>query len=598
MLSFSWVSELLLVLILLLLNPAHAADQKQKDNNEKYREKLMITPLDSGKVLFVFDFSSVGLLSPENLFPEEELPDDVHGKHYRLINRDIGNLFSFNPVTNKEQAELKAFSLSLTAGRFPSDEFVFQNGAYTDDLTSSGSEVQALFDANKNNTLLDASWSKLVHTLGGMFCSSLQFMLPTQQSQSGAISRRTVRPRMFPFKYNGPAIYPDVAGRDDFMYGTLPRESVCTENLTPWLKLLPCRAHSGLASLLNAYKLFDSFYSKIYIGGHIECMSKPCTTKAIHLRQKLTVVFRRPDNFNLSSLLGRDLKATCPYASAKQTQIFVETPINNDVVCSNPDIPASFDTHPSGQMKRYFYELSQDMLRKSSFDLNVTTAYDKKARLLSRKPPVIIKRYQTGYGDEQGSIKIEIINDSDQMGPDGAALDFEITYFDMFPWFMRIHFHRITMRRDGTLMDWSEAAVINRGIDRERPYTIEMRFKLRGNSKIVIEIPFEKTLLRYTEYPPDANKGIDIGGGAFAITVDHPQKEKRFSWNFYTPNLIVSLPTPDFSMPYNVITLSSTVIALFFGSYYNILTRKFHARTKDGKTLFQRLIGYLKLKRD
>ena len=25
-------------------------------------------------------------------------------------------------------------------------------------------------------------------------------------------------------------------------YGSLPREAVCTENLTPWIKLLPCQA--------------------------------------------------------------------------------------------------------------------------------------------------------------------------------------------------------------------------------------------------------------------------------------------------------------------------------------------------------------------
>jgi hypothetical protein len=34
-------------------------------------------------------------------------------------------------------------------------------------------------------------------------------------------------------------------GRNRLRYGTLPRENVCTENLTPWLKLLPCRSQAG-----------------------------------------------------------------------------------------------------------------------------------------------------------------------------------------------------------------------------------------------------------------------------------------------------------------------------------------------------------------
>ena len=44
-----------------------------------------------------------------------------------------------------------------------------------------------------------------------------------------------------------------------------------------------------------------------------------------------------------------------------------------------------------------------------------------------------------------------------------------------------------------------------------------------------------------------------------------------------TPSLLLSLPTPDFSMPYNVIILSSTVIALAFGSVFNLLVRRFAA---------------------
>lgn len=36
------------------------------------------------------------------------------------------------------------------------------------------------------------------------------------------------------------------------------------------------------------------------------------------------------------------------------------------------------------------------------------------------------------------------------------------------------------------------------------------------------------------------------------------------------------MPMPDFSMPYNVITLTCTIIALFFGSVFNTTIRAFH----------------------
>ena len=41
----------------------------------------------------------------------------------------------------------------------------------------------------------------------------------------------------------------------------------------------------------------------------------------------------------------------------------------------------------------------------------------------------------------------------------------------------------------------------------------------------------------------------------------------------YTEALLVNLPTPDFSMPYNVICLTCTVIALAFGPLANITTK-------------------------
>ncbi|KAH0055487.1 hypothetical protein KCU72_g4585, partial [Aureobasidium melanogenum] len=37
------------------------------------------------------------------------------------------------------------------------------------------------------------------------------------------------------------------------------------------------------------------------------------------------------------------------------------------------------------------------------------------------------------------------------------------------------------------------------------------------------------------------------------------------------------LPTPDFSMPYNVIILTSTVMAMAFGSIFNLVVRRFVA---------------------
>ena len=50
--------------------------------------------------------------------------------------------------------------------------------------------------------------------------------------------------------------------------------------------------------------------------------------------------------------------------------------------------------------------------------------------------------------------------------------------------------------------------------------------------------------------------------------------QKRSPALAYTEVLLVPLTTPDFSMPYNVITITCTVFALYFGSLLNVVRRR------------------------
>ena len=89
-------------------------------------------------------------------------------------------------------------------------------------------------------------WSRLTNALAGLFCASLNFVDWT----------RTIRPQLT-FQ---PATAHDSATlqRLHLLHGSLPREPVCTENLTPFLKLLPCKGKAGIATLLDGHRLFDA----------------------------------------------------------------------------------------------------------------------------------------------------------------------------------------------------------------------------------------------------------------------------------------------------------------------------------------------------
>lgn len=124
-------------------------------------------------------------------------------------------------------------------------------------------------------------------------------------------------------------------------------------------------------------------------------------------------------------------------------------------------------------------------------------------------------------------------------------------------------------------------------LDRARGTHLEIRMIVPKNSTVVLTYDFEKAILRYTEYPPDANRGFDVAPGIIGILQDDddddshhghassfPSAVKVTSY-LRTTSLLLYLPTPDFSMPYNVIILTSTVMALAFGTVFNILVRRF-----------------------
>merc|ERR1712083_268303 len=129
------------------------------------------------------------------------------------------------------------------------------------------------------------------------------------------------------------------------------------------------------------------------------------------------------------------------------------------------------------------------------------------------------------------------------------------------------------------------------GVDRKKPYSLEMVLEVPAKSYLEISIEFEKSLLKWLEYPPDANKGFYVNSALISTILEDKTNftgiERRASSyketmsngqspvliQLYTESLLVNLPTPDFSMPYNVICLTCTVVALAFGPLHNITTK-------------------------
>lgn len=74
---------------------------------------------------------------------------------------------------------------------------------------------------------MDEGWKGLTNALAGLLCASLNFV-----DASNSMSPE------FTFRPTGVTDKP--VNSSHLRYSSLPREIVCTENLTPFKKLLPC----------------------------------------------------------------------------------------------------------------------------------------------------------------------------------------------------------------------------------------------------------------------------------------------------------------------------------------------------------------------
>lgn len=201
-------------------------------------------------------------------------------------------------------------------------------------------------------------------------------------------------------------------------------------------------------------------------------------------------------------------------------------------------------------------------------------------------PPLFARRFLLGVGQERGQISTKITNQH------WASLN--VILHENIPWFVPTYLHTLQIRidRTGQRIDTTAIHYIP-AIRRERPNQLELAFAIPARTTVTVSLDIDYIFLKWLEYPPDANHGHYIG--AATITAQLPVARNytatpvdgslfRDSFNasraagylvqLRTESLLISLPTPDFSMPYNVICLACTVVALAFGPIHNVSTKR------------------------
>lgn len=550
-----------------------------------YHERLTLKPLPHGSLLASFNFRA------------NESVSAYEQQNFRYFPRSLGQIL--------QHASTKELHLRFSTGRWDAESW----GSRPWDGTKEGGtgvELWAWLEANGNEEAFE-NWTTLVQSLSGLFCASLNFVDST----------RTTRP-VLSFSPTG-----DHTKKDDLhlLHGMLPGEVVCTENLTPFLKLLPCKGKAGISSLLDGHKVFDASWQSMSIDVRPKC---PQGTAECHIEitQTIDIVLdiersKRPrDNpiprpvpveelkcdeskpyhspdicyprdldeeleWDITGVFGRPIAGSCPLAEEEghdATSICLEVPHERNVAITESGVEIK---SPPGNQEYRCYRLKPDV----PFDVHLFPQRLSKAQVLEQEV-IVAERTITGHGAAYGGIRTTITN----LHP---VMPASLVYFESLPWFMRPYIH--TLKAEVTQTEFpSQAFVITDiyyrpAIDRERGTQLELVMDVPPATTVRLTYDFEKAILRYTEYPPDANRGFNVGPSVIRILTDRSVDDSEKQMYIRTASLLLPLPTPDFSMPYNVIILTSTVMALAFGSIFNLLTRRIVAQEEYPGSVLSRL---------
>ena len=477
---------------------------------ETYYEDLDITTLPSKKVHTLFKFRS--------------LSDQVNSQHFDLLPRPL--------VTILLTYQVEELHLTLTQG-------LWRDGiwGYSPHSAPPGGQFQVWFGGDVGD--VERRWKHVRNSVSGITCASL-----------GALSSEdTISPKMS-LKPTG---LTSTGGDNRYMrYGVSPCEVVCTENLTPWLKLLPCASRSGLASLLEAGRLYDTAYHSLAV--HVRRVEYEGSV-VWEISLSLSLVFSPPGkDWSFKTMFGRTLVNSCPVASATRVRVKTLEAIENIDI-------SPVDYTPMSDQEVLFDARN---ITKNKI-LNVYLRYKSAAvsHVADKTPPVQAHTYISRVSSSSSGHLVTIFTNSDHVTT-------KVLYLQTIPWYLRTYIHTLKVEQISpttALLQPGDLSV-QLANDRASPYTIETILSLPPNSVVKFSVQFDPLLLRWNEYPPDAHHGRNIPSGIVSFRAGGEVVR------VYTESPLVYLPTPDFSMPFNVLCLVSTVIAIVYGSLFSLTTQE------------------------
>ena len=298
-------------------------------------------------------------------------------------------------------------------------------------------------------------------------------------------------------------------------------DAICTENVASWAVLQPCRGAFGVSSVATAKRILGA----------------PFHSFSLHIRtlpaEKGTVLSYEFEFVQHKNAIDAFRIVPCPLSSETILTYGGEqrppTPLQGPIVVSPNDVPILSVAVSSGQASSP--SLIGSVLGNPIVGMTLTvTARDLPSRCVDK-------------------------------AFSGCVMWIAVPRRILRPF---LHTAQVTCHPVGCSV--SHPIATEGFVD-----AINLAVTFRGASTVEITLEVATVYLHMSDYHPDANRAVFIPPPFLVAAPGDPSATEPTTPLLYGQPIPVDIPSPDFSMPFNVLALTCVAVALLYGSMDSIV---------------------------
>lgn len=339
-----------------------------------------------------------------------------------------------------------------------------------------------------------------------------------------------------------------------FIFANSPDDFICVETFEKIKYYLGCSGSKGLFSLLDLSKIFQSEYISIAGDFHYESITKKVN---YGIEINLLIDYDLKDKYFDTN----NLEACLAYNESKIISYQIKdgnSPIFFDLLESRV-LPFAYIPFIQNRRDQNILGMNPTHLKVNKFFTQPVYSFEND----------IVYEFQTYENN---------VN---------------VVLYEYLPYYFSAKIYKITgyLNFIKHSVEFTYEVLKNHVV---KAFLIKFIIKIPKKSRFSLKIPLQKLMKSFENYPHDAARGLPLIGTPIIYYINN---ETNFRIQ-NTQNLLLRLPEPDFSMPFNISTYTFVLLGYFYLMVFKIVMGKLnnHWSSEQKESKIKRILNFFRIK--